>query len=194
MDNKKELSEMTLSELWDLFPIVLKEYNPDYTSWYETEKQSLLEHFDSEIIRINHVGSTAVPGLLSKPTVDILMEIDEGRALQDLDIRLLTLGWLPMKEMADPFWLIFAKGYTNKGFAQKIYHLHIRYPGNWNELYFRDYLIAYPDIAKQYGKIKQDLLQDYEHDRDGYTLAKTEFISKFTDLAKKEFQNKYNLN
>lgn len=44
----KELPEMTLEELWELFPIILKEHNPDYKNWYEIEKQRLLSCIDNE--------------------------------------------------------------------------------------------------------------------------------------------------
>ncbi|APC41260.1 GrpB family protein [Clostridium estertheticum] len=73
----KELSEMALKELWELFPIILKKHNTDYKEWYETEKQKLLSRIDrKDISRINHIGSTSVEGLIAKPTVDILLEID----------------------------------------------------------------------------------------------------------------------
>ena len=74
---KKQLSEMSLEELWELFPIVLKEHNPQYKNWYETEKQNILKKIKADdVVRINHIGSSAVEGLLSKPTVDMLLEID----------------------------------------------------------------------------------------------------------------------
>ena len=71
---KKQLAEMTLEELWELFPIVLKEHNPQYSEWYEAEKQHTLKNISvGDIARINHIGSSAVKGLISKPIVDILM-------------------------------------------------------------------------------------------------------------------------
>ena len=82
LDNKKggifmkKLEEMTMEELWQLFPVVLKEYNPDYILWYEEERKNIEKRIGKEnIFRIRHIGSTSVPGLLSKPTVDILLEL-----------------------------------------------------------------------------------------------------------------------
>lgn len=55
----KELSEMTLEELWELFPIILKEYDTAYPTWYEIEKEKLMKNFDEKtIVRISHIGST----------------------------------------------------------------------------------------------------------------------------------------
>ena len=74
---EKQLSEMSLEELWTLFPIILEKHNPKYKEWYEAEKQNILKFIKPEnIIRINHIGSTAVKDLTAKPTVDILLEID----------------------------------------------------------------------------------------------------------------------
>ncbi|MBP2657023.1 MAG: putative glutamate-rich protein GrpB [Firmicutes bacterium] len=76
--------------------------------------------------------------------------------------------------------LVFNKGYTLEGFAEKVYHLHVRHLGDWDELCFRDYLIYHPDIAVQYGNLKLKLWKEYEHNRDGYTEAKTEFVKRWT--------------
>ena len=73
----KPLSEMTLTELWELFPIQLREYNPCYPDWYEEEKTRILSLFPlTAVYRIHHIGSTAVNGLTSKPIIDILLEIN----------------------------------------------------------------------------------------------------------------------
>lgn len=85
-----------------------------------------------------------------------------------------------------PPHLLFLNGYTPTGFAKKVYHIHVRYPGDWDELYFRDYLIAHPETATEYAALKHCLLKDYEHDRNGYTKAKTEFIRNVTEKVRKE--------
>lgn len=92
-----------------------------------------------------------------------------------------------------PPHLMFMKGYTLKGFAERVFHLHVRYNNDWDELYFRDYLQMHPDIAQQYGKLKSELQLRFEHDRDKYTQEKTSFIYKYTILAKEELGNKYEI-
>lgn len=189
----KELSEMTLEELWELFPIILKEYNPDYKNWYEIERNKLLSYIENkDIIRINHIGSTAVKGLISKPTVDILLEISKETDIEQLTGTLIQNGWILMSSQESPdLRLVFNKGYTKEGFADKVYHLHVRYMGDWNELYFRDYLMEHEDAAREYGRLKLKLLEKYEHDRDGYTEAKSEFVLKYTKKAKEEYGEIY---
>lgn len=191
---KKQLSEMSLIELWELFPVILMVHNPEYRNWYLTEKQNITNNIKSEnIVRINHIGSTAVSGLIAKPTVDILLEIDGCCITQELTKDLESMGWTLMMHEKNPLKWEFCKGYTPDGFAEKVYHLHVRYSGNWDELYFRDFLIKFPDVAEEYGKLKLSLQKDFKHNRDGYTTAKTDFIRKYTYIAKQEFQNKYKL-
>lgn len=85
----------------------------------------------------------------------------------------------------------FNKGYTDNGFAEKVFHLHLRYMGDNDELYFRDYMSDNPIEAKEYEALKFSLWKKYEHDRDGYTNAKSEFILKHTEAAKSEYINRY---
>ena len=189
---KKQLHEMSNQELWELFPIILKEHNPQYKVWYEIEKQSILEKIKTDdIIRINHIGSSVVEGLLAKPTIDILLEMDGCCNVTQLKADLETMGWSLNKQENDPLSLMFIKGYTSDGFADRVYHLHVRYVGDWDELYFRDYLIKHADIAKEYGNLKLRLLKAFEHDRDKYTDEKSDFVLKYSTMAKKEFQDKY---
>ena len=189
----RKLSEMTLEELWQLFPIVLKEYNPEYASWYKEEKVDLINVVgENNIRRISHIGSTAVPNLLAKPTVDILMEISADCDMIDLKEKIATSGFICMSECYEPELAIaFNKGYTEAGFADRVFHLHVRYLGDPNELYFRDYLIAHSDVAEQYAELKKTLKKQYEYNRDAYTQAKTEFVNKYTKKARKELENKY---
>ena len=194
MDTKKQLSEMTNEELWALFPIVLKPHSDSYAQQYFREKQNLASLLGTDIIRVHHYGSTAVPGLLAKPTVDILLEIKEDT---DLDMLIQTFkndsyAYAPQPNNPAPH-MMFMKGYTLEGFASEVFHLHVRYPGDWDELYFRDYLRAHEETANAYGALKQTLIKQYEHDRDAYTAAKSAFIAAVTKKARKAYAGRYKL-
>ncbi|NLM96397.1 MAG: GrpB family protein [Halanaerobiaceae bacterium] len=190
---KKQLSEMTLEELWQLFPIILREYNPEYKEWYLQEEENIKKVLvENEIKRISHIGSTAVEGLVAKPIVDILLEINENCVIENIKEKLKEAGWILMSTQSSPdFKMVFNKGYTPDGFADKVFHLHVRFSGDWGELYFRDYLQSHKEVAREYGELKQRLQQEYKHNRDGYTEAKTEFINKWTKEARKVFANRY---
>ena len=83
------------------------------------------------------------------------------------------------------------KGYTKEGFADKVYHIHLRYTGDNDELYFRDYLNEHPQIAGKYEALKLKLWKRYEHNRDAYTEAKTAFIRKWTAEARTIYGKRY---
>lgn len=186
----KELSEMTLEELWELFPIILEEHNPNYKKWYRSEKE-VLEALLT-VKRISHIGSSAVEGLLSKPTVDILLEVDLEEDMETVEKRLVKAGWTLMASQTEPYRsLSFNKGYTKDGFAEKVYHLHVRFIGDWDELYFRDYLMEQDVVANAYAQLKRNLIKKYKYNRDGYTDAKSEFIKKYTQLAREKYKNRY---
>ena len=187
------LQKMTNEELWVLFPIILSEHRAEWTKFYEQEKDTIISALGTKnISRINHIGSTSVPGLIAKPTIDILLEIPTDADIPSLTAALISAGYICNTQPNNPApHLMFMKGYTPQGFRGQAVHLHVRFPGDWDELYFRDYLRSHPETAKSYGKLKQNLQLRYEHDRDAYTEAKTDFIQKATRLARKEMGNKY---
>lgn len=184
----KKLSEMTLEELWKLFPICLISHQPCWKHWY-AEEEKLLKSRITDIERLSHIGSTAVNSISAKPIVDILMEIPKDHKLSEYKQQIIESGYICMAEAPDR--ISFNKGYTEKGFAERVFHLHLRYSGDHDELYFRDYLIAHEDIAADYEKMKWKLWKQYEYDRDAYTNAKTAFVQKYTRKAKLEYGNRY---
>ncbi len=190
---EKELSEMTLEELWELFPVILKKYNTEYPKWYEIEKEKLAKTFDDgTMVRINHIGSTAIPGLVSKPTIDILMELSFESNISQITDKLKSMQWVLMNYTEKPaFKQTYNKGYTKYGFAEKVYHLHVRYADDWSELYFRDYLIEHPEAAREYAGLKMQLKEKFEHNRDAYTDAKEEFVSRYSEIAKVQYGQRY---
>lgn len=194
-EEMKKLSEMTNEELWQLFPIILKEYNEEYKNWYSEEKQNIIYAVGIDnIVRINHIGSTSVDGLIAKPTIDILLEIKVDTDLEQLKASLINTGYIFSSQPDRPKpSMMFLKGYSEQGFLKKVFHLHIRYPGDCDELYFRDYLKEFDDEARQYESLKLDLAKKYKHDRDAYTYAKTEFIKKYTQAAKARYKDRYKI-
>ena len=85
----------------------------------------------------------------------------------------------------------FNKGYTLQGFAERVFHLHLCYEGDNDELYFRDYLQTNAAIAKEYERPKLGLWKQYEHDRNMYTFQKENFIKQYTQEGKQLFAGRY---
>ena len=178
----KSLSEMTLNELWELFPVILSEHKTYWSDWYVQEKRRIETFLQIHDVRISHVGSTAVPGIWAKLIIDILVEIPKTASMEYVKEVLTRHGYICMSERDNR--KSFNKGYTENGFAEKVFHLHLRYYGDHDELYFRDYLKGNPAAAKEYEALKLSLWKKYEHNRDAYTDAKSEFVKECTEKAK----------
>lgn len=179
----KKLSEMTLEELWQLFPIILTEPNAAWAEWFDQEKQMLAQLLPEA--EITHIGSTAIRGIWAKPIVDILVETAENADWTEIT-RTLTAqgGYILMARSGER--MSFNKGYTPQGFAERVFHLHLRRRGDCGEVLFRDYLNAHADAAKEYERLKLSLWKPYEHDRDGYTAQKAGFVENCMKKARAE--------
>lgn len=178
-------SEEEKERLGKLFPIEIVEYDPRWVQLYEEEARFLRERFGPELIaRIEHYGSTAVPGSAAKPVIDILVEITSFEAAKREILPVLdNLGY-------GYSWynghMAFFKGYSTDNPVK--YHLHMA-PGDhplMDGLLFRDYLRKHPETAREYEKLKYRLAEVHHHDREAYTEAKTDFVREITEKAKKE--------
>ncbi len=186
----KKLSEMSLLELWRRFPILLTAHIDDWKDWFAGEKALLLRIFPAERgFKISHIGSTAIAGIWAKPIVDILVEAPNSGCFSECKAALAGAGYICMSEQ--PLRLSFNKGYTEQGYAEQVFHLHLRRNGDHDELYFRDYLNAHSDAAKEYEQLKLKLWKQYAYDRDGYTAQKSNFVAAVTAKAKAEFKGRY---
>ncbi|MCM1007113.1 MAG: GrpB family protein [Ruminococcus flavefaciens] len=186
----KSLSELTLEELWELFPIFLVPHNEQWAEYYDEMKVFLCNILsDYKVQRISHVGSTAIKGIWAKNIIDILIEIDLYENMEEVSKVIEYNGFICMSSDTNRF--SFNRGYTENGFEEKVYHLHLRKTGDNNELYFRDYLNEHPQTAKAYEQLKLDLWKRYEHDRNGYTDAKSDFVTRWTSEARKVYSGRY---
>ena len=183
----KDLNKMTTDELGQLFPVIIVDYNPDWPKLASIESRKIIETVGKEFIsRIEHIGSTAIPGLCAKPTIDFLLEILEItncdlliKQLQKIDYQ-----FIPKPENPAPH-MMFAKGYSESGITGQTFHIHVRYPGDWDEIVFRDYLIKNQSVKADYAKLKRKLADEYKNDREKYTDSKTTFIKNTTLTARK---------
>lgn len=185
---RKKLSEMSLEELWQLFPIFLTEHQDCWKDWY-LEEESLLKQILSQIDRISHIGSTAIATIWAKPIIDIHVEVPKKSDLLYYKVLLVKHGYICMSQSENR--ISFNKGYTEDGFTERVFHLHLRHCGDNDELYFRDYLIEHLDVANEYNRLKLRLWKKYEHNRDGYTNSKEAFVKKYTEKAKLIYKGRY---
>lgn len=148
--------------------------------------------------RIEHFGSTAVPGLAAKPVIDMLVEVSSYGDVERIAVPALTAG--PSQERSkagsyDYFWRpeFGDDGYWYAWFVKRgadgrrTHHIHMVERGAplWDRLAFRDYLRAHPGTAAEYGRLKSELAAHYPNDREAYTKGKDDFIREITERAKR---------
>ena len=181
-DKCKSLKEMSLEELWALFPVTLTPHKSVWKAWAKDEMDILDKLLCSCSPVISHIGSTAIPRIHAKPIVDILVEISIDAEFPVVKRVLEASGYICMSESETR--MSFNKGYTPSGYADKVFHIHIHRAGDNDEILFRDYLVRHPDVAEDYERLKLSLLPEFKNDRDGYTMAKSEFVSRIVRQAK----------
>ena len=172
--------------------VAITPYDPRWPELFRQEKGHLLNCLPNELIRrIEHFGSTAVPGLAAKPIVDILVEVtDLQMARTQIAPLLESQGydyfWRPsFGDDGPPFYAWFIK--RQEGSGLRTHHIHMvdrHFVEHWDRLLFRDYLIENPRVAEEYQNLKLRLASAYPNDRVAYTRGKTEFVLKVTAMAK----------
>jgi GrpB-like predicted nucleotidyltransferase (UPF0157 family) len=175
--------------------VAMAPYDPTWPQSFADEKDHLFACLPGELIgRIEHIGSTAVPGLAAKPVVDMLVEVSD---LEETRVRIAPVleaqgydyFWRPTHgDDGPPFYAWFIKRDPQTGI--RTHHIHMveaGFAGHWDRLFFRDYLIDHPDVAREYEDLKARLADAFPRDRVAYTEAKTEFIVKVTDQAKRHY-------
>lgn len=161
-------------------PITLADYDARWPALYLEEKGRILGAIGPWVADIQHVGSTAVPGLGAKPIIDIMVGLraldDARRCLAPLE----AIGYQYIPEYEDqlPERRYFRRRLPDGDVALG-YHVHMveTTSGFWaRHLLFRDYLCDHSDVARAYEALKRQLAARYDADREGYTEAKTAFI------------------
>ena len=192
------MGKLENGELGKKYPILIVEYDPKWQELYLRETTFLVNEFGENIIlRTEHFGSTAIPGLASKPSIDVLVEIPSFEEAKQIIVPVLeSKGYVYFwRSERSPGHMMFVKGYGPNGYIKgmQLYHHHMAPVDHpiWERLLFRDYLKEHPDAKKEYEKLKYKLAEEFRHDREAYTDAKGEFVEKIMKQAriKKEMTN-----
>jgi GrpB-like predicted nucleotidyltransferase (UPF0157 family) len=129
-------------------------------------------------LRMEHFGSTSVPGVRAKPIIDILLIHPQPALWPDLVGALASLGYVCWAENPRKDRMFFVKGMPPFG-ARRTHHVHVRLPSDAvAELSFRDLLRMDQAIAREYERLKEALAERHPNDRDAYTDGKAGFVAK----------------
>ena len=164
----------------------IMDYREDYAKIYEKEKEELLKIYKDRISTIDHVGSTSIKNIKSKPIIDILIQTDDledFKKFTELDVEgdIYTVKKEPT--MGGDYLIRKEEDGKVKAF------IHVYKTGDMNgitSIMFRDYMNSHEDEKKRYEALKIELYEKYKEDRKQYTYGKDKYIKEIINKALEE--------
>lgn len=166
----------------DETPIKIVEYDPDWADQFEAERRQLDRVLSEYTARIEHIGSTSVEGLSGKPIIDITAVVTDVNGLWG-NLDKLSAGFGYQLSHIPTDWLFLLR----TGDSGDSYNLHLIRETNdqWkNDLLFREYLRANPDVREEYATVKREAAESHPTDIDEYNAAKDDFCASVLERAK----------
>ncbi len=177
LDGAKEADEQRL----EIVP-----YEPEWPSAFSAERERIGAALGALALRIDHHGSTSVPGLAAKPIIDIQVSVPRLQPIETYAQPLLQLGYVHVPHPDDAFCPFFHRPAA----WPHTHHVHVVQSAGAEErrtLAFRDYLREHPDGAREYEDLKRRLASQYSaadfSSRQAYADAKTVFVTRVTERA-----------
>ena len=162
--------------------VILVPYSKDWTEEFQAEKKRLHALLGDTALAIEHVGSTAIPGISAKPILDVAVAVKTTDVLKDLIPILSDNGYDVMDAIETKGEIVARKGPPEA----RTHYVHVEVIDSvfWNNhIVFRDYLLAHPEVVKEYEQLKQKMFEKYKDDRKKYTAAKKQFIQSVLETA-----------
>ena len=151
-------------------------HRTEWAELYDAEAENLKNCLRELAVDIQHVGSTAVPGLISKPIIDIAIAVTSRSDIAAVVKRLLTIGYIDRSDQgASGGYLLVKESEPDV----RTFHIHVveKSDVQWrNYIIFRDCLRRDANTRKEYAKLKKNLAVKYPKDRESYTGGKAQFI------------------
>ena len=163
------------------YEVRLEPHNREWASLFEVTRKEIQRLLGSNVKDIQHIGSTAIEGIVAKPILDIAVVVC---SLSELNIAgMEAAGFICMGELGVPGRCYFVK---RKNDDVSTHHIHCYEEGNQNLrecIAFRDFLASHTYYAMQYSHLKTRLCEKFQNDRAKYTEEKTDFVKMILRLA-----------
>jgi len=172
--------------------INIVEYDPQWQTLFAQEAERIWHALGNNlVVEVEHIGSTAVPGMAAKPVIDIMVGVYSLIDAKSTVPILESLGYVYWRENPHPGRMFFVKGMPPYG-KQRTHHVHIVEVKSefWERKLFCDYLRRHPEEAKRYEALKRDLAASFRSDREAYTNGKNEYIRAVMSKARCEEMGK----
>lgn len=161
-------------------PVEVAEYDPRWPALFEEERDLIRSAIGEIVVDIQHIGSTAIPGLAAKPIIDIMVGVESLEVPQETLSAMEAIGYEFRGDGDVPGRLYFRKG------RPRSHQVHMTEYGSafWEEhIAFRDFLRAHPEDAEAYEGLKRRVVRQFRNDRIGYNEAKADFIQNILKKA-----------
>jgi len=166
-------------------PVIVEEYNPEWSAWFDRLSSFFESNLGQYILRIEHVGSTAIPGMVAKPIIDtdVVIQLSE---FEEVKLRLEAIGYLHVGDLGILSREVF--DLTNLELKQQLppHHLYvcdIHSVELHRHIAFRDYLREHSEVANEYSKIKIHLVKIFSGDREKYIQGKDSLVRAILEDA-----------
>ncbi|MEK7650150.1 MAG: GrpB family protein [Patescibacteria group bacterium] len=160
-------------------------YNPSWPKLFEEEAKVLNKIFGEDALSIEHIGSSAVPGMDGKSVIDIVISVKVLTSAKKYVVQMRTLGYEFLPEYIKPDSYLFRK--VEDGFS--IFNVHVfeeSHPHVEEMLVIRDYLRRHPDEVSKYSQLKRGLYEKYPDDYGAYRKFKDEYMEGLERRAREE--------
>lgn len=163
--------------------IRIVDYDPAWPALAQSELRRLREALGAVAVRLEHVGSTAVPGLAAKPILDLQLSVDALEPRARYVEPLQRLGYLFVPDPEFPDFHFFGKPPERP----RTHHVHVCAAGSvheWRHIAVRDFLRAHADEAERYAALKRALVARHPQDRLAYIAGKEEHVTALEARAR----------
>lgn len=164
---------------------LVEDYNPIWPLWFERLKKHLEAVLNDIPHTIQHVGSTAVPGMTAKPIIDATIVVEAG-GFPAVKARLKTIGYAHNGDQGIPGREAFKIPDEEKKASLPAHHLYVCETGNQaliEHLAFRDFMRQHPEWQRRLSVHKRELCEKYDNDRQAYIDGKSDMVKEITRLA-----------
>ena len=158
-------------------------HDPNWSKLFREEAEKIAAILVQEPVAVHHIGSTAIPKTSAKAIIDILVEVHDIERIDEFNEEMIELGYQPKGDSGIPGRRFFVKGND----STRTCHVHVFQTGNLeveHHLNFRDYMIAHPQEARAYSRLKEELARKYPEDIESYMKGKDGFIIEMDRRAK----------
>ncbi len=161
----------------------VEDYNSDWVVQFDIIRKNIEFIFKDQILKVEHVGSTSIPGIKGKPLIDVLVLVDKMEPFLIEKEKMAELGYQRFDNYLESNSILFFKEEAGHKKTENVHFCLQNSPKAIQLLQTRDYLRAHPDRAEAYGNLKKQLYEQYSDNYPAYRAGKQAFLDETERLT-----------